>query len=305
MSEHRKADNSNFVKVMASLSLLLVTVIWGSAFVVMKNSIDVISPAYLLAYRFTVAALGMVVLFWKQVRTMTKREFQCGLVVGAFLFISYYFQTYGLKYTTASKNAFITTLYVIIVPFLHWLFNRIRPSRTNIAAAVIAVIGLALLSLKGGGDMTINFGDFLTLICGICFAVHIVFLDRYTETIDPIKLTVMQMGTAAFLSWIVAAVTEGRCDITVLADRSVLGGILYLGLASSMLCFLLQTVGQKYLSAATSSILLSFESVFGLIFSVLFLHDPITFRMLIGCILMFIAAILAEYSPGEKSDLNE
>lgn len=298
MSKNEIESKTKLTKLLASAGLILVTVIWGSAFVVMKNSIDVISPTYVLAYRFTVAAIGMVILFWKKVRTMSKQEFGYGLVVGALLFISYYFQTYGLKYTTASKNAFITTLYVIIVPFLHWLFNKVRPTINNLIAAVIAVIGLALLSLKG--DLTINYGDFLTLICGICFATHIVFLDRYTATYDPIRLTVMQMAGAAVFSWIVAGLTEGPCNLAVLSDWSVTGGILYLGLASSMFCFLLQTVGQKYLDAGTSSILLSFEAVFGLIFSVIFLHDPMTLRGLVGCALMFAAAILAEYTPKKK-----
>ncbi len=295
----KRESKLDMVKLLASAGLILVTIIWGSAFVVMKNSIDVITPTYLLAYRFTVAAIGMVILFWKKVRIMSKAEFGYGFFVGGLLFISYYFQTYGLKYTTASKNAFITTLYVIIVPFLHWLFNRVKPTRNNLLAAVIAVIGLALLSLKG--DLTINYGDFLTLICGICFATHIVFLDRYTAKYDPIRLTVMQMAGAAVFSWVVAALTEGACDLSVFADRSIVFGILYLGLASSMLGFLLQTVGQKYLEAGTSSILLSFEAVFGLIFSVIFLHDPLTVRGLIGCALMFAAAILAEYKPKEKS----
>lgn len=290
--------NDKMRKLLASAGLILTTIIWGSAFVVMKNSIDIIPPTYVLAYRFTVATIGMVFLFWKKVKTMSRPEFGYGFFVGMMLFVSYYLQTYGLKYTTASKNAFITTLYVILVPFLHWIFNRVRPSKNNLIAAVIAVIGLALLSLKG--DLTINYGDFLTLLCGICFAAHIVFLDRYTASYDPVRLTVMQMASAAVCSWIVAVLTEGPCEIYVLADVGVAGAILYLGLASSMLGFLLQTVGQKYLEAGTSSILLSFEAVFGLIFSVIFLRDPLTVRGMIGCALMFAAAILAEYKPKKR-----
>lgn len=285
-------------KQLASAGLILTTMIWGSAFVVMKHSIDVIPPTYVLAYRFTVAAIGMVLLFWKKVKTMSRPELGYGFFLGTLLFISYYLQTYGLKYTTASKNAFITTLYVILVPFLHWMFNRVKPEKNNLLAAVIAVIGLALLSLKG--DLTINYGDFLTLLSGICFAVHIVFLDRYTAVYDPVRLTVMQMAGAAVCSWLVAALTEGACQLSVLAEVSTAGAVLYLGLASSMLGFLLQTVGQKYLEAGASSILLSFEAVFGLVFSVIFLHDPLTVRGLIGCSLMFAAAILASYQPKKQ-----
>lgn len=299
MAEDKKqAVSGKTAKLLATVGLLMVTVIWGSAFVVMKNSMDVIPPSYVLAYRFTIASVGMVLIFHKSVMSMTKKDIKYGSILGIFLFFSYLFQTYGLKYTTASKNAFITTLYVIIVPFLHWLLNKKRPARNSMFAAVLAVIGLALLSLRG--DLTVNFGDVLTFICGFCFALHMVYVDRYTVCYDPIKLTVMQMISVAVFFWIIALAFEGPVNLSVFADSGVVVSFLYLGLISSMLCFLLQTVGQKYLSPNTTSILLSFESVFGLVFSVIFLKDEITLRMFFGCALMFAAAILAEYSPRKK-----
>lgn len=293
-----RALSDRKIKILATLGLLLTTVIWGSSFVVMKTSINAITPTYLLAFRFTIAAVGLMIVFWKKVKTVTFVEIKYGSILGLLLFVCYYFQTYGLKYTTASKNAFITTLYVIIVPFLHWLFNKVRPSKNNMFAAVIAVIGLALLSLKG--DLTVNYGDFLTFVCGFVFALHMVFIDRYTAVCSPIKLTVLQMASCSVIAWIVAALSEGPCDLGVFADTGVLMSILYLGFIASMLCFLLQMVGQAHLSPNTSSILLSFEAVTGLIFSVIFLHEIITVRMLIGCALMFAAAILSEYTPSNK-----
>lgn len=275
----------------------MTTIIWGSSFVVMKNSVAVISPTYLLALRFTIASAALVAVFWKRVRALKKQDLLCGGLLGVFLFVSYFFQTYGLKYTTASKNAFITTLYVILVPFLHWFFNRKRPSRNNVAAAVIAVFGLALLSLEG--DLSVNIGDILTFICGFFYAVHIVFIDRYTEKHDPVGLTVTQMAVAAILSWIVAPILEGSMDFGVI-DKAMMAGLLYLGIFSTMIGFLLQNVGQKHLSPNTSSILLSFESVFGLFFSVLFLKDPVTLKLAAGCVLMFASVILSEYKKKEK-----
>lgn len=290
--------NGKSVKLLAMLGLITVTVIWGATFVVMKNSLDTVKPTYIVAYRFTIAALGMLILFHRSVKTMTVNDLKYGTVLGFLLFISYYFQTYGLAYTTASKNAFITTLYVIIVPFLHWLMNRIRPTRYNLAASVIAVAGLALVSLKG--DLTVNLGDILTFICSFCFALHMIYIDRYTVCYDPVKLTVVQMGTMAGFAWIVALLFEGPCDLSVFSDPGVVLTFLYMGIVAGMFCFLVQTVGQKYLSPNISSILLSFESVFGLIFSVIFLGEEMTVRMLIGCALMFSAAILSEYTPQAK-----
>lgn len=280
------------IKALSVFGLIITTIIWGSAFVVMKNSVEVITPAYLLALRFTIASAALVAVFWKRVRKIRKTDVMCGGLLGIFLFISYLFQTYGLKYTTASKNAFITTLYVILVPFLHWFYNKKRPTANNVAAAVIAVFGLAFLSLEG--DLSVNIGDVMTLVCGFFFAFHIVFIDRYTEDHDPIVLTVIQMIVAALLSWAIALPLEGSFDFRVIGP-SMMTGLLYLGIFSTMLCFLMQNMGQKHLSPNTSSIILSFESVFGLMFSVIFLGDPVTLKLGAGCVLMFASVILSEY----------
>jgi drug/metabolite transporter (DMT)-like permease len=279
-------------KALSVLGLIITTIIWGSSFVVMKNSVEVVTPVYLLALRFTIASASLVAVFWKRVKKICKTDLMCGGLLGVFLFVSYFFQTYGLKYTTASKNAFITTLYVILVPFLHWFYNRKRPSRNNVAAAGIAVLGLALLSLEG--NLSVNVGDLMTLVCGFFFAFHIVFIDRYTEDHDPIILTVIQMAVAAILSWAIALLLEGSLDLTVI-DPSMMMGLLYLGIFGTMICFLLQNMGQKHLTPNTSSIILSFEAVFGLTFSVLFLREQVTIKLAAGCVLMFASVILSEY----------
>lgn len=286
------------IKALSALGLIVTTIIWGSGFVVMKNSVNIISPTYLLALRFTIASIALVAVFFKRLKLVNKTEILCGSLLGVFLFVSYLLQTYGVKYTTASKNAFITTLYVIIVPFLHWFFNKKRPSVNNIGAAVIALFGLALISLEG--DLSINIGDLLTLFCGLFFAFHIVFVDRYTDHHDPVRLTVIQMVVAAILSWVLAPILEGTQDFTVI-NGSMLIGLLYLGIFSTMICFLLQNVGQKHLSPNTTSIILSFEAVFGLVFSVIFLGEEITPKLMAGCILLFASVILSEYQRKKKA----
>ena len=292
------------IKVLASLGLILTTMIWGFAFVVMKNSVDVIPPTYLLAVRFSISAVLLALLFYKNMMKADRETILCGVILGIFLCLSYQFQTYGLKYTTASKNAFITALYVvlvpfIIVPFLYWIVSKKRPTGRNITAAFLAVIGLALLSLQG--DLSINYGDFLTLICGLMFAVHMVLIDKFTEHNDPIALTVIQILAAAIFNWICAPFLDGSFDFTVLMDKSLIGGLLYLAVFSTTVAYLLQNSGQKYLSASTSAILLSMESVFGTLFSVIFLKDVLTGKMLAGCALMFAAVLLSELPQKKNS----
>lgn len=285
-------------KALAVLGLLLTTVIWGSTFVVMKNTVDLVPPAWLLAFRFTAATIAMAFVFRNAIGRTDKRTVGRGAILGVFLAGAYLLQTYGLKYTTASKNAFITTLYIVLVPFLQWAVYKKRPGCNVMAAAFLATVGLALLSLRG--DLTVELGDMLTFLCGICFALHILCVDRFTERFDPVVLTVVQIGTAALICWVLAPFLDGRFDVSVLANAGLLGGLIYLSLFATMGGFLLQNVGQKYLSATTTSLLLSLESVFGAVFSVVFLKEVMTGRMIAGCGLLFLAVILSECWPGNK-----
>lgn len=283
--------SSSQIRAAASLGLLLTAVIWGFAFVVVKNSLDLIPPIYMLAFRFTLATLALALIMWKRIRHISRQNWISGAVLGAFLFLAYAVQTIGCQYTTAGKNAFLTTIYVIIVPFLHWLINRKKPDQFAVIGAIFAITGIGLLSLQGESGVSI--GDVLTIICGFFYAIHIVYIDRYTEKQDPVMLTVLQLGFAAAFSWISAPLLDGGFPSGAFQPQ-VITGMLYLGLLSTMVGFLLQNVGQKYTAPSTASLLLSFESVFGVLFSTLFLHEQMTPRMLFGCLLMFIAVLLVE-----------
>lgn len=284
-------SNVRHTQALAACGLLLTALIWGFAFVVVKNSLDLIPPIYMLAFRFTIASAALALILFRRLRRITRRDLQSGAILGVFLFAAYALQTIGCQYTTAGKNAFLTTIYVILVPFLHWLINRRRPDRYVIGGALLAMVGIGLLSLQGEGGIAL--GDLLTLLCGIFFAVHIVYIDRYTLAQDPAILTVLQLATAAVLSFLLAPLINGPFPAQALHPEAVTG-MLYLGLLSTMLGFLLQNVGQKYTTPSTASLLLSFESVFGVLFSTLFLHEAMTARMLLGCLLMFIAVLLVE-----------
>lgn len=286
------------IKLFAGLGLLGTAFIWGFAFVVVKNSLDYVSPIYMLAFRFTIAGVMLSLVFLKRMRHVTWTVLRHGALVGAFLFAAYYLQTIGCDYTTAGKNAFLTTVYVVVVPFFGWILGKGKPDRYCVTAAFIAIAGIGLLTLDG--DFSINIGDGLTLACGILFAFQIIYIDQYTETDDPVLIAVLQMVFAAVYSWITAAVTGGSFPIEALQNSSVLISMLYLGLFSTMIAFLLQNVCQKYLRPATASLLMSTESVFGVLCSALFLHEVMSGRMAVGCALIFTAIVLNETKPGKN-----
>lgn len=288
------------ISIISSIGLLLVTIIWGFAFVVVKNSLDYIPPIYMMAFRFSIAAVVLSIIFFKKFKSMNKATFLHGIGIGIFLALAYAFQTIGCKYTTAGKNAFLTTIYVILVPFLNWLIAKRKPDVYSIIAAILSVIGIGFLSLRG--DLTINIGDFLTLICGLCYALHIVYIARYSSQDDPILLTILQLATTAVLSWIFAPIMDGAFPLQGLQEKGVIISMLYLGLLSTMAAFLLQNICQKYTPPSMTALLMSFESVFGVIFSVIFLHEILTTRSIIGFVLMFAAILISELKPEKKNN---
>ncbi len=246
----------------------------------------------MLAFRFTIAALVLPFIFLKKIKKIDLKYILNGSLLGFFLFAAYAFQTIGCQYTTAGKNAFITTIYVILVPFFNWIFTKKRPDLYAVAAAVLGITGIGLLSLQG--DLSVNKGDLLTLVCGFCYAVHIVFIARFTEHQDPVILTIIQLASAAVFSWIFAPLYDGAFPLAALQNPSVVFSMLYLGLMSTMAAFLFQTVCQKYVPPSTAALLLSLEAVFGVFFAWILLKEYLTIRMAFGCILIFTAVVLAE-----------
>ncbi|MDP4152056.1 MAG: DMT family transporter, partial [Bacillota bacterium] len=282
MSTHSKG-------IFAKSALLSATLIWGSSFFVMKNTIDSIPIYYLLAVRFTVAAVTLMLIFNRSMKKFSLEYLWKGSVLGILLFIAYAFQTYGLLGTTPGKNAFLTTVYCVMVPFLYWAIKKVRPDIFNIAASVICVAGIGLVSLSG--DFTIGIGDVLTLICGLFYALHIVAVASFSKDRDIFLLTAVQFGSAAAVSWIFAFLFN---TFPKFIEPDSMMEILYLCFFATTLALLLQNVGQKYTPPSTAAIILSLESVFGVLFSILFYNEKLTLKTASGFTLIFVAVIISE-----------
>lgn len=278
--------------LLSSVGMLLTAAIWGFAFVVVKDTVDVIPPVYMMALRFTIAAVGLGVILMRRLSAVTGSMLVQGGLIGVCLFVAYLLQTIGIQYTSAGKNAFLTTVYVILVPLILWIWHRRFPGAHIILASLVALLGIALLTLQD--DFGMGRGDVLTLLCGIFFALQIVLIARFTATQDPALLAMLQLAVAAILSWLVAPVLEGSLPLGQLAEVSTMLSILYLGVFSTLVAFLLQNVCQKYTPTAVAAIFLSLEAFFGVLFSWIFLGERLSFRMLVGCLLLFVAILLAE-----------
>lgn len=280
------------ITILSSIGMLVTTAIWGLAFVVVKDAVDDVPPVYMMAFRFTIASVGLAIVFAKKFKQLNSSILLHGGIIGLCLFLAYLLQTIGIQYTTAGKNAFLTTVYVILVPLILWIFTQRFPGFHIIIASILAIIGIALLTLQE--SFLMNKGDVLTLFCGIFFALQIIFIARYNATEDAILLTVLQLMIAAILSWILAPFFDGSIPLQQMTNSKTLFSILYLGVFSTLIAFLLQNICQKYTPTSIAAIFLSLEAFFGMLFSCIFLKESLTIHMIWGCILLFIAIILAE-----------
>ena len=274
---------------LARLAILSATVLWGSGFVAVKDSVASVPPVTLIALRFAFAALLLSLLFIKRLAAVDKGCIWRGAVIGFFLFAAYVAQTVGITDTTPGKNAFLTAVYVVIVPFMCWITEKRRPDRYNMIAAFMCLAGIGLVSLRG--DFSVGKGDLLTIACGFLFACHIAAVARLAKRQDPVVITIIQFFFAALFSFAAAALTE---DIAAPVPAGAWPGVIYLTVFCTAAALLLQNVGQKYLEPSSASVIMSLEAVFGVAFSLLFGYETPEARIYIGFAVIFAALMISE-----------
>ena len=281
--------------------IVFATIIWGFSFVVMKDVVAVLPPAWLLGFRFTAAGLILLAVLWKRVRrAFSVKALSAGALLGVFDFAAFWTQTVGLEHTTPGINAFLTATYCVIVPFLWWIIARRRPTVFNIGAAVLAVAGIWLVSVSAGGeDLALGFGEGMTLLCALLFAVHIVFVSKFSLVHDVLVLTVFQFLAEGLLGLLVGAGLETLPPLDQVTP-SIIGSMAFLTVFASIVAFGIQNVSLAHVPPAQASLLLSLESVFGVVFSVLLYGERLTFRLVSGFALIFAAILVSETFPLRK-----
>lgn len=280
---------------LSELALVAATVLWGVAFAVVKDAARYIPPSWLVGLRFLLAGGIMALLFHRRLARLSRRTFVGGALMGSILFFAYLAQTEGVQYTTAGKNAFLTSVYVVITPFLYWGVRRVRPDLFNLLAAVVCLGGIGLLSLSGEG-MSVGLGEALTLLSGLLYACHIVCTGVFTEDCDPMALNTVQFCVCGVLG--IAAALLGREPLPRLTG-SALAGLGYVTVFATLVGIGLQSACQKYVEPNKASLLMSLESVFGCLAGILLLGEQVTPRILAGFVLIFGAILLSE-APRRK-----
>lgn len=275
--------------ILANIGLLVTAAIWGGGFIAGKVALAEYSPFFILTIRFWGAAVLCGILFFPTLRSSNLPAVKYGMLLGAVQFAGLSLQLIGLDHTTAGKQSFLIATYVIFVPFLAWLILKKRPQKTDIAAAVLTIIGVGFMSLNE--SFSLSFGDSLSIGFALVFGLQIVLTGVFARNIHPLQLSFFQFLSSGTLA---AIVTFFCGELPKGCSMPTLQSLLYLVIANTVIAFSIQNAAQKYASETTAAILLSLESVFGFFFSICFLHEKITARVVIGCVLIFCAVLLSK-----------
>jgi drug/metabolite transporter (DMT)-like permease len=271
----------------ADLSLLIAALIWGGGYIALKYGINSMDPLYLMAIRFTTTFIIMSVIFYKKLKLATRNDIISGIVIGLIIFLTCLCQMYGLKYTTVSKESFLVGTSVIMTPFLVWILYKKRPGHDIFIGAAISCVGIGFLTLQGN-YIAFNIGDFLSLVSAVFVAASYVAVSYFVTDSDPIVFTITQVGFAA-LFFIISAFLCAPTPASI-PKEGVLS-LLYLVLLSTVGCYLITNVAQKYTSSTHAAIIVSMDSVFGTFFAVLILQEKMSITMLMGCALITAAIV--------------
>lgn len=285
--------NKGLGKRLPTLALMLVAIIWGAGFMAVKIALDSgYSSGLILVCRFGVACAAMAAFGWRKILPVSRREVGYGALAGLLLFLGFYVQTLGMGLTTPSNNGFFTATNVIMVPLIAWALQKRRPPAKLLLCCALALAGFFVLSYSDAG-FGVNAGDLLTLLCAFFFACHIAYLGLVSPRVEAWKLTFLQLAFAGLFS------VAGFClvELPTLGEVDFVAGlpaVLFSGLLSTFLCYYLQTWAQGRTSSGKAAVLMSCESLWCAVFSVMLGYEQPSGQMAAGGLLIVGAVCLLE-----------
>lgn len=280
--------------------LLLTSIMWGGGFIATEFSLGSMTPLQVMTIRFLIATIILCSVFFNQLKQISKSTLKKGTLAGFFLFVGFVFQTVGLKYTTVSNNAFLSAIAVIFVPIIGIFLGR-KIDRYGIIGTILTVIGIAFLTINGSLT-SINIGDVLTILGAMFYAIQILLVDMFAKEEDVTVFTIVQI-TMCFLFSLITMLIRGDLFFNITFNSG--GGVIYLAVFSTAIGLFLQVLGQKSTTETRAAIIMSTESVFGSIFAIILLNQALTIKVIIGCIIIFIAIIISEVKPFAKKQKNK
>ena len=272
-------------QIPALASMVAVTAIWGSTFIVVQDAVSQMPVMDFLGVRFTIAAVVMFALRPTCLRGMTRQGFMRSIVLGAMIGLAFITQTYGLQHTSAAVSGFITGMYVVLTPIVSWVILKRNIGFHIWLAVALATIGLGLLSLRG---CSMGIGELLTLLCALFFALHIIGLSEWADKHNIYGLAFLQITVVAVIS-IVAAIPDG---ITLPPNATVWGAVILTAVFATAVGYLVQTWVQSLVSPTRVAVTMTMEPVFAGLFAVVVGDEHLTLRIIIGAVCVLVAMFI-------------
>lgn len=281
----------------SSIMLFFTSIIWGLAFVAQTQGMEFIGPFTFTAVRSFVAIIFLYLTYlffnktsksYREQKFDMKKTIRGGILCGLVFTFGINFQQFGLVYTTAGKASFLTALYIVFIPIIGLFFGK-RINRKLLLCIVLAMLGTYLMSVKG--SLSMNRGDFITIMGAIVFSIHILMLAEFSVDTNAVLVSLFQFAICGIISFLVALIFE---EINISAILKSYIAILYVGVLSSGVGFTIQLMALKELDPLIASMISSLESVFGAIFGWLILSQSMSKREIIGAVIIFIATLIAQ-----------
>ena len=260
--------------------LVLVTLIWGSTFLIVKNAVRLSGPFTYLTLSYGVGSLTLAIIFHKRLMHITRAELLSGLVLGMILFTGYALQTIGLQYTTVSKAGFITGLSVPLVPVFAFLLLRQRPTQGAIVGFVLSLTGLFLLSFNDKFNLAFGLGEMLILGAAFAFALHIVNVSKFAPHVDAINLAIVQLTLISLLSLIVMPIAR---EPFVMPSLAVWGSVLFMGVVDVAFTLSAMIWVQQIVSGTRAALIYALEPMWAALFGFVLAGDKLSLLAWIGC----------------------
>lgn len=292
---------ARYKQVLFSLLLLATAAVWGVSFMVMKDVQEIVPMNYILAIRFGVAAVGLAYFLYQGRDKFGWELVKHGMLVGTLLYFAYAVQSYGLYFTTVSKNAVYCGLNVVIVPFLAWALYRERIAIPVYAAAVLCFLGVYCIA----GPISVgsfNYGDLLSLASAFLFAAHIVAVSRCSKTSELLPLSCLQFLFASMWGWLFAIFGKPfPAELT----WSEWGGLAWLAIMATLVAITMMNIGIKYINPTVTAVIFATESLFACLCGVLFKNDPMTSRIATGVVLIFLSLVSSQLGGTSSASSSE
>lgn len=275
--------------------LVFVTMIWGSTFLIVQQTIKLTGPFTFLAMRFSIGTLVLAVIFHKRLARITHAELFTGSLIGVFLFSTYALQTTGLQYITSSKAGFITGMYVPLVAILAVPLLRQKPTLGSIVGVTFSVVGVTLISVNRSFQFTFGLGELLVMGCALTSALHVIFISKFAPRVDAINLAIVQIAFTAVLSLIAVPIAR---EPFVLPPLPVWGSALFMGVAATAFALAVMNKVQQFVSSTHATLIYALELVWVAMLGYA-AGEQLSLFAWIGCASIFLGIITSELPMAE------